>query len=234
MEKEIFRWSTDRALSKWHFEGSGRLSIDGGGNFVVETYGEPAPSKTSTSWLRDVELPDNFIVEWTFKSDVVSSLMLLFNAVPLNCRSIFEDPRINAIYSDLNTKRTMTLHSVGFNRGTSGRKSVLRKFSGDVPDEVVGAKRGVSPWWDHHDRVTRISEHPEPYGAEGIGHWHDFKLIREANNMKFFADGVKVHDVDDVLQYPYSDTVLKNGKMAIRNFDGPSVDVFSEIAVKAI
>src|SRR5690606_36214415 len=131
---------------------------------------------------------------------------------------LFEDPRADAGYDDLAAYKKMVCCTIGFNR--PGGPSVLRKLGGDVPEAWNGAVYNTPAWLDR-DSVTALNSTKEPAipAAEGTNVVH-YKLRYENGRIRFWINGILVHDTVDNGQYPYHTRALKGGRIAFRNFSG--------------
>jgi len=232
--KVIYDFSKDRDISRWRLEGNGELKLTGDGHLQINTFHLSGAQKATNVWLSDLILPDNFEIEIEFMSlSENGNTMIIFNALPFELPDLFADPRIDAVYSDLASKRKMQAHTVGFHRAVYDRPSVLRKIGGKVP-EYWGDAPWPTPAWQEMDSITVLSAKTEPLSPADKGKVHNFKLQKIANHIKFWVNGALLHDCMDHLQYPYCDRILMNGRMGFRNFGGPAEDFYSKIVISEI
>jgi hypothetical protein len=232
--KIIYDFSLDKDLSRWFLEGNGELKLTDEGYFQINTFWISGTQKATNVWLTDLLLPDNFEIEIKFKSHSENgNTMIIFNALPFELDDLFDDSRVDAVYSDLASKRKMQAHTGGFHRATYNRPSVLRKIGGRVP-EYWGDAPYPTPAWQEMDSITVLSSKTEPLTPAEKGKVHHFKLQKIGNQIKFWVNGELVHDCIDNLQYPYCDNVLMNGRIGFRNFGGPAEDFYSKILITEI
>lgn len=230
----IFDFSKDKDMSRWYLEGNGEILVNEDGNFQINTFRLSGSQKATNVWLTDLLLPDNFEVEIDFMSQSENgNTMIIFNALPFGLNDFFDDPRVDAVYADLASKRKMQAYTVGFHRATYDRPSVLRKIGGMVP-EGWGDAPYPSPAWQEMDSITVLSAQTEPLRPAEKGKIHHFRLRKTGNHIQFWVNGILVHDCIDNLQYPYCDQVLMNGRLGFRNFGGPAEDIYSKILIKEI
>ena len=230
----IFDLEQDKGLDQWLVEGNGALHITDTGALQISTHFLSGTQKATNVWRKDLELPDDFEVEIEFMSESKNgNTMILFNALPVQLHDLFDDPRKDAAYADLASKRKIQLYTVGFHRSVYDRPSVLRKIGGMVP-ETWGDVPYPTPEWQEMDTVTTLHSTQEPMPVSDKGKVHTFKLRKIDNHIWFWANDQLIHDYTDALEYPYCDKVLKNGKLGFRNFVGPAEDVYSKIVVRKI
>lgn len=230
----IYDFARHRDLNRWHLEGNGNLSVSENGGLVIETAFVRPDAKATTVWLRDVVLPENFRLTFSFRSDAANgNTMVIFNALPYELGDIFDDPRPDARYCDIASFRKMQAHTIGFHRGVYGRPSVLRKLGGCVPMHW-GNPQYPSPEWHEMDNITAMSHAREPLTEADKGKLHSFFVTRVNDRITFTVNDVLVHDYTDALEYPYCETVLRGGRMGFRNFSGPAVDVYESIVLEVI
>ena len=232
--KVIYDFSKDRDISRWRLEGNGELKLTDEGYLQINTFHLSGTQKATNVWLSDLVLPDHFEIEIEFMSlSENGNTMIIFNALPYELPDLFADPRIDAVYSDLASKRKMLAHTVGFHRAVYGRPSVLRKIGGKVPEYW-----GDAPWpssaWQEMDSITVLSTKTEPLAPADKGKVHNFKLKKTGSHIKFWVNDVLLHDCTDDLQYPYCDRILMNGRMGFRNFGGPAEDFYSKIVIREL
>ena len=233
MNKTIYDWSQERDLGRFHLEGNGKLRVEDG-HLVIETFRLRPNAKATTVWLRGLVLPDAFELSFTFRSTAENgNTMVIFNALPLGLRDIFDDPRPDAWYNDLTCFGKMQAHTVGFHRSVYDRPSVLRKVGGHVP-ESWGSHAYGTPEWFHEDNTTAQSTVKEPLTAGDLGKPQRYTLTKRGERITFSMGGQILHDYTDCLQYPYCDKVLHNGHMAFRNFSGPAVDIYESIVISQL
>ena len=231
--KIIYDFSEDKDISRWHLEGNGELKLTEEGFFQINTFRISGTQKATNVWLADLILPDHFEIEIDFMSRSENgNTMIIFNAQPFELNDLFDDPRIDAVYSDLASKRKMQAYTVGFHRAAYNNPSNLRKIGGKVP-EYWGDAPYPTPAWQEMDSITILSSKTEPLTPAEKGKIHHFKLQKNGNHIKFWVNDKLVHDYTDRLQYPYCDQVLMNGRIGFRNFGGPAEDFYSKILIKA-
>ena len=232
--KIIYDFNEDRDISRWRLEGNGELKLTADGHLQINTFHLSGTQKATNVWLSDLILPDNFEIEIEFMSlSENGNTMIIFNALPFELPCLFADLRIDAVYSDLASKRKMQAHTVGFHRAVYGRPSVLRKIGGNVP-EYWGDAQWPTPAWQEMDSITVLSAKTEPLSPADKGKVHNYKLQKTGNRIKFWVNGILLHDCSDNLQYPYCDKILMNGRMGFRNFGGPTEDFYSKIVIREI
>jgi hypothetical protein len=232
--KIIYDFSKDKNLNQWRLEGNGELKLSNEGALQINTFRVSGAQKATNVWLSDLILPDNFEIEIDFRSESENgNTMIIFNALPFGLNDLFDDPRIDAAYADLASKRKMQAYTVGFHRATYGNPSNLRKIGGRTPENW-----GDAPWptpaWKEMDSITTLSSKTEPFTPADKGKIHHFKLQKNENHIRFWVNGELVHDYIDTLTYPYCDKVLMNGSMGFRNFGGPAEDFYTRIVIKEI
>ncbi len=234
--KVIYDWKASRNLDDWKVEGVGDIRISDDGALWIHTKNGMAPdgkkSRQSNVWLKDIELPDRYEVEWSYKCEKVGNLMIIFNAQPFRLTDLFEDPRVDANYDDLTAYKKIVCYTIGFNR--PGGPSVFRKLGGDVPEEWNGAAYNTPAWLDR-DSVTTLNRTKEPAipAPEGANEVH-YKLRYEDGRVRFWINETLVHDTTDNGQYPYHTQALKGGRIAFRNFSGVSHDYYTSIVIREL
>lgn len=234
--KVIYDWTASKNLDDWKVEGVGKISVTDEGALWIHTENRTASngkkSRQSNTWLNNLELPENYEIEWSYKCEKVGNVMVIFNAQPFGLTGLFEDSRDDASYEDMAAYKKIVCYTIGFNR--PGGPSVLRKLGGDVPDGWNGAPYNT-PDWLERDSVTTLSNKKEPVipAAEGTNVVH-YKLRYENGRIRFWIDGILVHDQTDHGQYPYHTRALKGGKMAFRNFSGVSNDYYTSIVIREL
>ena len=104
----LYDWDTDGRLDDWKLEGPGELIKDPNGALQIRTYNNGPLWRASTAWLRNLELPPDYEVTWTYRNGsetdariTTEGVMILFNALPLALKNLFEDPRLSGRYSDI-------------------------------------------------------------------------------------------------------------------------------------
>jgi len=223
----IYDFAKDRDLSRFHLEGNGKFNADGD-KLIIETFYVRNDAKATNVWLRDVILPDDFEISFSFSSNAVNgNSMIIFNALPLSLDDFFDDPRHDARYIDLTSFGRIQAYTIGFHRGVYGRPSVLRKLGGRVPDGWENDNK-------RHDAVSEMKSAMEPLSADDLGKRQNYLLRKTGNRILFNINGDLLHDYTDNLEYPYCDAVLMNGRMGFRNFFGPAVDVYESLLIKKI
>jgi hypothetical protein len=104
MGRIVYDWADERDLSRFHLEGNGELRSEEG-CLVIETFRLRPSAKATTVWLRNLVLPDDFEIAFTFRSQAENgNTMVIFNALPLKLNDLFDDPRPNAWYNDLHRR----------------------------------------------------------------------------------------------------------------------------------
>lgn len=234
--KVIYDWKASKNLEDWKVEGMAKLEITPEGELWIHTENGIASngkkSRQSNVWLRNVELPDNYEIEWSYRCEKVGNLMIIFNAQPFCLSDLFEDPRTDADYEYLTSNKKIVCYTIGFNR--PGGPSVFRKLGGDVPDAWNGVKNNT-PDWLNRDSVTTLSNRREPVIPAPEGdNVVNYKLRYENGRVRFWINEILVHDMSDHGQYPYHTKALKGGKMAFRNFSGVSHDYYQSIVIREL
>jgi len=169
--KIIYDFSNGQDVSRWRLEGNGELKLTVDGYLQINTFHLSGAQKATNVWLSDLILPDNFEIEIDFMSQSENgNTMIIFNALPFELSDLFADPRIDAVYSDLASKRKMQAHTVGFHRATYNNPSNLRKIGGKVP-EYWGDAPWPSPAWQEMDAITILSTKTEPLTPAEKGNW---------------------------------------------------------------
>jgi hypothetical protein len=227
----LYNWDAARRTSDWKLEGHGEVLLAGDGALQLRTFHCGPGRRATTVWLRNVELPENFCIEWSFKSaSSDGNTMLIFNAVPLGLRDLFEDPRPDALYCDLASYGKMVCYTVGFHRSVYGRPSVLRKIGGHVP-AAWGPMTWGGPFTEIIEQETTLSSAREPLSAEAKGQTQTFTLERESARVRFSVNGTPVHDLRDTGQYKHYVEPLRGGRIAFRNFGGYADDFYSGLQI---
>jgi hypothetical protein len=239
MAKTLYTWAERRNLADWKLEGFGALAVAADGALHVQTLNMGALRRATNAWLKDIELPAAFEVEWRYRNDhqtggitTHEGAMVLFNAAPIALRTLWEDPRPHAAYSDIFGYRKMVCYSVGFCRSPYGGQSQLRKLGGFVPPEA-GESRWEETTGRTFDDLTILSKtkEPIPAGAEHGRTYHHYRLRREADAVRFWCDDVLVHDWRDAGQYPFHIQPLTGGRLAFRNFGGYIDSFYSDFVI---
>jgi hypothetical protein len=243
MERRIvYDWNVRRDLRDWKLEGHGELLVAEDGALHVRTLNHGPLRRATNAWLKDLELPAAFEAEWEYRNDHLTGgetthegVMILFNALPIALRSLWEDPRPYAVYSDIFGYRKMVCYTCGFCRSPYGGESQLRKLGGHVPPEA-----GESRWEEtagmSFDQLTIVSKalEPVPKGAAHARTYHRYLLRRTGDAVRFWCDGVLVHDWHDRGQYPFHREPLTGGRMAFRNFGGYIDSFYRGLVVREI
>lgn len=230
----LYDWDASRCISDWKLEGNGETLLGAGGELHLRTFHCGPGRRATNAWLKDLLLPANFRVDWTFRSAAnEGNAMLIFNALPVGLTELFEDPRPDARYCDLASYGKMAAHTVGFHRGVYGRPSVLRKLGGRVPSEW-GQLAWDGPHNDAFEKASTLSSRPEPLVPEDRGKPHAFALEREGSALRFWVDGHLLHDLRDEGQYLYYPAPLRGGRLAFRNFGGYADDFYTGVRVHAL
>ncbi len=230
----LYDWSNGGRISDWHLEGRGELQLSSEGALLIRTYHCGPGRRATTVWLRDLELPGRFQVDWAFRSEAADpNTMILFHAQPVLLDDFFEDPRPDARYCDLASYRKLVAHTIGFHRGVYGRPSVLRKIGGNVPLEWGQAPWGT-PQAQAMDRATTLHSTMEPLSAADKGKVHRFRLLRDGAVIRSWVNDQVVHDIRDEGQYPYWPQVLAGGRLGFRNFGGFADDMYSRITIRSL
>jgi hypothetical protein len=225
---DVYNWAERKDIRDWKLEGFGELAVADDGALHVRTFNHGPLRRATNAWLKDVELPTAFEAEWEYRNDhqtggvtTHEGVMVIFNAIPIALRTLWEDPRPYAVYSDIYGYRKMVCYSCGFCRSPYGTESQLRKLGGFVPPES-----GESRWEEtagmSFDKLTIVSKNmePVPKGEENARAYHRYRLCREGDAVRFWCDDVLVHDWRDCGQYPFHQKPLAGGRMAFRNFGG--------------
>jgi hypothetical protein len=230
----LYDWGTNGRISDWHLEGRGELLLREGGALCIRTY-HCGPGRRATSvWLRDLELPASFEVDWAFRSDAVDpNNMILFHAQAVLLAHFFEDPRPDARYCDLASYRKIVSHTIGFNRGTYGRPSILRKIGGNVPLEWADIVWG-GPYQQAVQEATALHSVTEPLTPADKGKIQRFRVQRKAPGIRFWVNDILVHDWRDDGRYPYWPQPLSGGRLGFRNFGGFADDLYERITIRAM
>ncbi|MBI3829882.1 MAG: DUF1961 family protein [Planctomycetes bacterium] len=232
--KPLYEWDAVRRTSDWKLEGNGEVLIAGDGDLHLRTFHCGPGRRATTVWLKDLDLPDNFRIEWTFRSEAADgNTMLIFNARPLGLSDLFEDARPDARYCDLASYGKIVCHTVGFHRAVYGRPSVLRKIGGRVPQEW-GQMTWGGPYTESIEKETTLSSQKELLVPTDKGTPHPYMLERENDRLRFWLNGALVHDVRDEGQYKYYPEPLRGGRMAFRNFGGYADDFYTSLRVTAL
>lgn len=239
---DVYNWDTNRDVRDWKLEGCGGLAVADDGALHVRTLNHGPLRRATNAWLRDVELPAAFEAEWEYRNDHLTGgvtthegAMVLFNAIPIALRTLWEDPRPYAAYSDIFGYRKMVCYSCGFCRSPYGGVSQLRKLGGFVPPEA-GESRWEETTGRNFDDLTIVSKgrEPIPEGAEHGRTYHRFRLRRESEAIQFWCDGVLLHDWRDQGQYPFHGEPLVGGRMAFRNFGGYIDSFYRSLVIRAL
>ena len=236
----LYDWDTDGRLDDWKLEGPGELIKDPDGALHIRTYNNGPLWRASTAWLRNLELPPDYEVTWTYRNGsetdariTTEGVMILFNALPLALKNLFEDPRLSGRYSDICSYGKMVCYSCGFYRTVYGQAGQLRKLGGHVP-----ASWGESNWVAEDGRsfddVSILNRADEPLDSESAGKEVAFRLIRTGSRIQIFCNGTIVHDIQDTDLYPYYPDSLKGGHMAFRNFNGYIDSYYRQITVRKL
>ncbi|MFH1377145.1 MAG: hypothetical protein ABIH86_00135 [Planctomycetota bacterium] len=229
-----YDWRTDQRLDRWKLDGFGELEQTDDGELLVRTF-DCGPNRRATNiWLKDIELSDNFEIEWTFRSKApAGNVMIIFNAKPLALNDLFDDPRPHARYSDLASYRKMICHTCGFHRGVYQKDSVLRKLGGNVPTGWGEALWGT-PSWEEMNTKTTLHSTREPLTSDSLGSEQSYRLTRNENRIVVAMNGAVLHDVVDSGQYPFYPDPLRGGGVGFRNFGGYAEDFYSHITIRSI
>ncbi|MCD6365479.1 MAG: DUF1961 family protein [Planctomycetes bacterium] len=233
----LYDWKTRRRLDDWKLEGNGELLWGEDGSLEVRTYNLGPLRRATNIWLRDLDLPENFEVAWTFRNGSDTSntvngegVMIVFNALPVALKNLWEDTRPQARYSSMWGYGKMVCYTCGFFRTAYGGASQLRKLGGNVPrtwGETVAAE-------DDFQKLTIVSKADEPLTAADAGKDTRYKLVRTGNRIQLWCKDVLVHDYTDTGAYPYWPDNLVGGKMAFREFNGYIVNWYSDITVRKL
>ncbi len=68
MSTVLYDWKETRRLNDWKIEGTGELFCNKDGYLHVRTFNMGPWRRATNAWLRDLDLPENFEVEWTYKN----------------------------------------------------------------------------------------------------------------------------------------------------------------------
>lgn len=238
----VYKWNTEKDLCDWKLEGHGELLLTKDGALHVRTFNNGPLRRATNAWLKDVQLPESFEAKWEYKNDnqtggvnTHEGVMVIFNALPLALRNLWEDPRPYAVYSDIFGYRKMVCYTCGFCRSPYGKESQLRKLGGFVPLEA-GESRWEETAGKDFDTLTIMSKVMEPVlkGAENAKKYHSYRLLRKGASIRIWCDGVLVHDWMDKGQYEFYKEPLKGGHLAFRNFGGYIDSFYKNIIIKKV
>lgn len=229
--KVVYDWDSERRTSDWKLEGNGEVLLADDGALHLRTFHCGPGRRATTVWLKNLTLPQNFRIEWAFKSAAADgNVMVIFNALPVGLSNLFEDARPDARYCDLASYGKIVTHTIGFHRGVYARPSNLRKIGGNVPQEW-GQMTWGGPYTDDIERLTTLSAQTEPLSADDRGKLQRFAVEHDENRIRFWINGALLHDIRDEGQYPYFREPLSKGHMAFRNFGGYADDFYSGIKI---
>jgi len=233
MASVLYNWQSRLTPADFLLEGNGELEITDDKELLIRTFHIGPYRKATNVWLKNVVLPKHFRLSLRYKSNsAAGNTMVLFHALPVTLRNLFEDRRSDAQYCDLASWRKMVAYTVGFHRGPYGNPSVLRKIGGMVPEDC-GMMAWPSDSWQHIDTVTRFNTAQEPIGPSEKNKFHEFRLER-TERIRFFVNDTLVHDQADTGQYPYHKENLSGGHLGFRNFGGPADDVYSQMLIETL
>jgi hypothetical protein len=243
MSEVLYDWKSSQRLNDWKLEGLGELLHDKDGCLHVRTFNMGPYRRATNCWLRNVELPENFEVEWTYRNGCeaggdkarTEGVIIVFNTTPLALKDVFEDPRPHALYSDLCSYGKTVSYTCGFYRTLYGTPSQLRKLGGYVPK--TWGEQG--PSWKSEDgknfqQLTIVSAKDEPLSPEDQGKDARFKLDHRGKKIRFWCNDQLIHDWEDKGEYPYYNGPLVGGKMCFRQFSGYIDGYFSNIVVRKL
>jgi len=234
MSRVIYDWCLNGRLDDWKLEGAGELLKSDSGALVMRTFHCGPGRRAANAWLKNVELPDAFEVEWRFRSDAAAgNVMLLFNAKPLGLSDLFDDPRTHARYCDLGSYGKMVLHTFGFHRAVYGLPSNLRKLGGNVP-EAWGDAEYPGAAWQEMNRDTTVSSVTEPLTPDDLGREHSYKVEKTPGRVRTWLNDHLLHDWTDSGSYPHYREALSRGRAGLRNFGGYAEDVYSSFVIRAL
>jgi hypothetical protein len=232
VQKILYDWRESQRLNDFKLEGRGELQVSEDGALLIRTYDCGPLKRATTVWLTKLTLPRAFEIQWEFRSNSANgNTMLIFNALPLGLKHLFEDPRTDALYCDIAGYGKMVCHSVGIHRSPYGKPSVLRKLGGHVPPHW-----GAMTWPDppEFESQTTLSSASEPIAPGDKGKPHQFRVIRTESTIDVFVDGTQIHKWVDSGEYNYFKEPLHGGHMAFRNFTGFADDFFSSVVIKEL
>lgn len=239
MPRILYSWNERKDLRDWKLEGFGELAVAADGALHVRTLNMGPLRRATNAWLKDFELPAAFEAEWQYRNDhqtggvtTHEGVMVLFNAIPIALRNLWEDPRPHAAYSDIFGYRKMVCYSCGFCRSPYGGQSQLRKLGGFVPPEA-GESRWEETAGKSFEQLTIVSKtkEPMPAGAEHGRAYHRYRLRREADSIRIWCDDALLHDWRDAGQYPFHAEPLLGGHFAFRNFGGYIDSFYSGLVI---
>lgn len=242
MSTIIYDWKTSQKLNDWKIEGTGEMFHHQDGSLHVRTFNMGPLRRATNCWLRNVELPENFEIEWTYRNGsetnsriTTEGAILVFNAKPLALTNLFDDPRPYGVYSDLCSYGKMVAYSFGFYRTPYGIPTQFRKIGGHVP-KTWGES---GPSWKTEDGVdfetlTVLSRADEPLTESDRGKPANYKLTHQDKNIKIWCNDKLLHDWTELGQYRYYKDHLVGGKLCFRNFNGYIESYFSNIVVRKL
>ena len=238
-EKILYDWKSNGHLDDWKLEGMGEYMKDDDGSLHIRTYNCGPLRRATNCWLRDIELPDNFEVTWTYRNGNETGhilnhegVMILFNCLPNKLQNLWEDNRPEARYSAMWGQGKMVLYSCGFNRAPYSGASQLRKLGGRVPDAWCESTPDVEQ--GTFDELTILSKAMEPLTKEDEGREIQYRLAKTGAAVKFWCNNRLVHNYADEGGYPFWPEPLTGGHMAFRTFAGYIDNYYSDIILKEL
>ncbi|GMV83176.1 MAG: hypothetical protein AMXMBFR7_43600 [Planctomycetota bacterium] len=236
----IYDWSARKDLRDWKLEGHGELKVADDGALHVRTLNHGPLRRASNAWLKDLQLPEAFEVQWDYRHDHLTGgmtnhegVMLLFNALPMALRTLWEDPRPYAVYSDIFSYRKMVCYSYGFCRSPFGQDSQLRKLGGAVPPEA-GESRLAELAGKNFDELTVLSKACEPIPEDQGREYHTHRVRREGAAIQVWCDDTLLHDLRDTGQYQFHKEPLQGGHLGFRNWAGYIDGFYRNLVVRRI
>jgi hypothetical protein len=240
MAKEIYNWRSSGKLQDWKLEGSGEYNVEVDGALHVRTYNMGPLRRATNCWLRDLTLPDNYEIEWTYRNGTMTNnpivgegVMLIFSALPLVLKDLWEDPRPHARYSDLHSYSKLVCYTCGFFRTPYGLPCQIRKLGGHVP-VTWGESNLKDAKAQDFDQLTVFSRGDEPLTEADRGKTVRYRLRKEGARIQQWCNDKLVHDWTDDGKYQYFPEPLKGGKTGIRQFNGYMDNWYSDFIVREV
>jgi hypothetical protein len=237
--KILYSWKGRQRLDDWKLEGKGEIMKDADGSLHVRTYNNGPLKRATNIWLKDLELPENYEVAWTYRNGNETGhllnhegVMILFNALPVGLSNLWEDNRPEARYSAMWGQGKMVLYSCGYNRAPYGGASQLRKLGGHTPAAWCESSPDVDG--RSFEELTIISKVMEPLTKEDEGRDIEYRLEKRGAMIKFWCNDALVHDLTDEDLYRFWPEALNGGHMAFRTFAGYIDNYYSDITVSKL
>jgi hypothetical protein len=238
-EKILYNWRESGHLDAWKLEGLGELLKDDDGALHVRTFNNGPLKRATNVWLRDLELPEQYKVTWTYRNGNETGhilnhegVMLIFNAQPVGLKDLFEDTRPEARYSAMWGQGKMVLYTCGYNRAPYGGASQLRKLGGNTPADWCESAPDVNG--KSFEELTILSKAMEPLTEKDQGTDIQYSLEKKGASIKFWCNDELIHDVEDTDLYQFWPEPLHGGRLALRTFSGYIDNYYSEFIVKEI